>query len=73
MESLDIAKDFFKSGDFDEAATYAREAESAVAAAGETAAGEQAKPDVGKLACPGCGEELSPEWGACPICGHKTR
>ena len=73
MDSLDIAKDFFKSGDFSEAATYAKEAEDSIRGAGGKAGGDKAGPGVGKLACPGCGEELSPEWGACPICGHKTR
>jgi hypothetical protein len=73
MESLDIAKDFFKGGDYAEAAQYATEAESSVKAAGGEPSAEKPKPDVGKLACPSCGEELSPEWGACPVCGHRTR
>ncbi len=72
MESLDIAKDFFKGGDFDEAVTYAREALGIVSGGGGKPAGRP-NPGVGKLACPGCGEELNPEWGACPVCAPETR
>ncbi len=71
MESLDIAKDFFKDGDYDEAATYAGEAAAALKQAGEKPADE--KPGPGKLACPECGENLQPDWPTCPVCGHRTR
>ncbi|MGQ9582654.1 MAG: zinc ribbon domain-containing protein [Thermoplasmatota archaeon] len=27
----------------------------------------------GGLRCPGCGENLEPEWAVCPVCGHRTR
>jgi hypothetical protein len=66
-ESLDTAKDFFKDGDYDEAITYANEAKAALKPE------EASRPDVGKLACPECGEELQPDWPACPVCGHRTR
>jgi hypothetical protein len=69
-ESLDIAKDFFKDGDYDEAVTYAKEAESALNPAGKKAG---KAPAAGKLTCPECGEALQPEWPACPVCGHRTR
>jgi hypothetical protein len=71
MESLDIARDFFKDGDFDEAAAYASEAEASLKAGGKKA--KETGPDVGKLACPECSEELQPGWPACPVCGHRTR
>jgi hypothetical protein len=71
-ESLDIAKDFFKDGDYDEAVTYAREAEGALKPAGKKAE-KGPGPSQGKLACPECGEALQPEWPACPVCGHRTR
>jgi len=69
-DDLDLARDFFKAGDYGEAGQYARDAEKALKAAAGDSGGPAA---LGKLSCPGCGEELNPEWGACPICGHKTR
>jgi hypothetical protein len=66
-ESLDTARDFFKDGDYDEAISYANEAKASLKPE------EASRPGVGKLACPECGEELQPDWPACPVCGHKTR
>jgi len=78
MESLELARDFMKEGDYPEALVYAKEAETAVTPAPRAAEApgepeEPEKPDVGKLACPGCGEKLDPDWPICPICGHQTR
>jgi len=69
---LDLARDAMKEGDFAgaiELANLARAGPEKVKAVKK----EKAKPDVGKLKCPGCDEELQPEWPTCPVCGYKTR
>jgi hypothetical protein len=76
MENLDLARELLKSGDGKKALSYARMAETAVMEmthAGGAPAGGDAAGAVGKLECPGCGEELQPEWTVCPVCGHQTR
>jgi hypothetical protein len=91
MEKLDIARGFLKSGEYDDALDFARDAEAAVdkmtapaapkkvavkkkKAVGvkdkDTAATKDKTASAAKK-CPGCGEELQPEWATCPVCGHR--
>jgi len=76
MENLDLARELLKAGEGPKALSYARMAETAVMEmthAGGAPAGGDVTSAVGKLECPGCGEELQAEWTVCPVCGHQTR
>ena len=71
-EDLDLARDALKEGDYAATVQFANMAQASLARAG-SAKKEESGPDVGKLKCPGCDEELQPEWPTCPVCGYKTR
>ncbi|MGQ9582040.1 MAG: zinc ribbon domain-containing protein, partial [Thermoplasmatota archaeon] len=89
MESLELARDFMKEGDYEVAIQFANDAKAVLRArraeggrggeggGGGLAGGRRAKKKMkaaeGGLRCPGCGENLEPEWAVCPACGHKTR
>jgi hypothetical protein len=77
MEKLDIARGFLSSGEYDDALAFAMEADAAVKkmtrpAITKRVAVKKKKAVVARKICPECGEELKPEWTACPACGRKT-
>jgi hypothetical protein len=76
LENMEIARQMLDEGEYAAALRFARDAQAAVheKMRGNAAAEQEAqKSSVGKLECPGCGEELQAEWTACPVCGHQTR
>jgi hypothetical protein len=86
MEQMDIARGFLKSGEYDDALAFAIEVDAAVnkmtqpaapkrevVLAKKVVAVKKKKVAVAIKACPGCGEELAPEWSACPACGMGVK
>jgi hypothetical protein len=75
MENMEIARGFLGSGEYNDALAFAKEVDAAVnrmtqPAAPKRVAVRKKKAIAGKEACPGCGEELRPEWPTCPACGQ---
>jgi rubrerythrin len=76
LENMEIARQMLDEGEYGAALRFARDAQAAVhekMRSNAAAEKEGEKRSVGKLECPGCGEELQAEWTACPVCGHQTR
>jgi hypothetical protein len=76
MESIDTARGFLNSGEYDDALAFAMEVDAAVnrmtrPAAPKRVAVKKKKAVAARKACPGCGEELETGWPACPACGFK--
>jgi hypothetical protein len=76
MESIDTARGFLKSGEYDDARAFAMEVDAAVnrmtrPAAPKRVAVKKKKAVAAKKSCPGCGEQLEAGWPVCPACGHK--
>ena len=70
---LDLARDAMTEGDFAGAIQFANLARAGPEKAKPVKKKKKAEADIGQLKCPGCDEELQPEWPTCPVCGYKTR